>query len=84
MCDHIWERHYEQSLLGGAFLTGYQCEKCGQWVGQYELTPAGLGGTMGTKQVLVGPHHGHIDSASGRPSRRQVYDAATGKLEYLE
>ena len=83
-CNHVWMTVHEQFLLGGTFVIGYQCELCGQYAEQNRLTPQGFGGTMSTKQILIGPHGCNIDSADGRMSRKQVYDTATGKLEYIE
>ena len=84
MCDHQWVQVNEQFLLGDYFPVGYECELCGKWVEQGSLTPSGLGGTMTTKHKLVGAHGGYISTASGKPCRQQIYDSASGKVEYVE
>jgi hypothetical protein len=84
MCNHVWRQVNEQSLLGGYFPIGYQCELCGQWISQYELNPAGLGGALSPRVELVGACGGYIDTKSGHSTKRQVYDRSTGKLSYEE
>ena len=84
MCEHEWMQVHEQAIIGGTFPVGWKCLLCGKFVGQSDIGPAGLGGHISTKVELYGVHGGLIKTASGKRSRAQIYDSATGKLEYLD
>lgn len=83
-CQHEWRQLHEQSILGGSFPVGFECIRCNAHVGQHELTPAGLPGTVTSQVRLVGPHGHKIATESGRECSSQIYDKDTGKLTYVE
>jgi hypothetical protein len=81
-CDHLWRRMYEQSIIGGYFSIGWKREACGMYVSNSEVTPAGLGGTVGPRHEIMGIHGCAIDTESGKKCRRQIYDESTKELTY--
>ena len=81
-CEHVWVKIHEQAIIGGLFPIGWQCERCNRFVGVHDLTPDGLSGTVSRKHKLCGVHGGAVVSGSGRKSKYQIYDEATGQLEY--
>lgn len=79
-CTHNWRRLYEEFLLGGAFLVGWECTKCGEMVDNADVTPAGLPGSVSKNEMrLVGPHGGYGRDSKGRPYKEQIV-TKSGKL----
>lgn len=84
-CNHIWAKVFEQYLSSeGCFPIGYECEKCHKFLIHSELISLGTGGTISSREILVGPHGGCINSMFGKKYKRQIYDKETGKIEYIE
>lgn len=81
---HEWTRVHEQSLLGGSFPVGWECEGCRTYLLDSQVTPERLQGIQTTRHKLIGIGGGRIISLSGRDSRVQVYDEQTGVLEYKD
>lgn len=72
ICNHRWMKVYEESILGGSFSVGWECEYCHEYVDNSKVTPAGLGGTIGGKNKLRGPHGGRGNTADGRVYKYQI------------
>ena len=80
MCNHLWQEVHEEFLLGGHFVVGYKCKKCGEWVNQCELRPGSMSGTMSDEVALVGPHGCRSQCSDGSTYKRQIYNKKTGEL----
>lgn len=82
---HEWMKVNEQGLIGGYFPVGWECVACGEWRGNgtdaWELTKSGA---QSSKQKLVGPHGGWIQTDTGKKCKAQIYDATTKELTYVE
>ena len=83
MCEHRWMQVHEELLIGGHYLTGYECVDCGKYMDKSELTPVGIGGTILNKHKLVGPNGGHGNTSDGGVYKYQIYDEDTGKLKVV-
>lgn len=83
-CSHVWMEIHEQSLLGGSFQIGWECEKCGTKPSKLATTPGFSEGTTGTKVKLVGVHGTRVLNGTGGSCKYQIYDKATKKLTYIE
>ncbi len=79
MCDHSWRQVHEEALFGGSFPVGWECTKCNLYRSNYELTPAGLGGTISNTHRLVGPHGCRSQTSAGKPYTEQII----GENSYL-
>ena len=82
-CSHQWRQIHEESLLGGSFPIGFRCMLCNKFVGQHELTPAGLAGHETGERELIGPHGNQSRTASGQSYRKQII-RKDGTLEVYE
>ena len=72
---HRWRKVYEESLIGGAFQTGWECEICREYHSIYDITPDGLQGiTLKTAARLVGPHGGRGNTSGGDIYKEQIVD----------
>ena len=74
---HGFYKLYEEFLLGGQTLAGWECA-CGEFVSQTAMPPTGLDGDILDEQHLVGPHGGQGNCSDGSVYKRQVYK--DGKL----
>ncbi len=84
MCEHRWRRLQEEAVFGGSFPVGWECVSCGTFVGNQNLTPAGIGGIVLERAArLMGPHGGHGRTSTGRLYKEQIIDE-TGKLTVVK
>ena len=84
MCKHNWRRVYEQFLLGGAFPVGWECVDCGEYKGNEQMTPAGLGGRVIPNAArLMGPHGGRGETSTGETFKEQII-GEDGKLTIVK
>ena len=75
MCDHTWRKVFEELLIGGMSLIGWECTLCGKYVGSHELTPSGLGGIVLARSArLYAPCGGVGVTSSGKKYREQIID----------
>jgi hypothetical protein len=73
--EHKWRRLHEEFLLGGSFPIGWECSICKKFVGNSEITPAGLDGIVSEHGArIVGPHGGRGRTSGGESYREQIVD----------
>jgi hypothetical protein len=76
ICEHIWRRVYEEFLLGGTFPVGWECKRCGEFIEQGKVTPAGLSGqVLHQEGRLIGPHGARGQCADGSSYKEQIVDS---------
>ena len=75
LCSHCWRKVYEEFLLGGLFLIGWECVNCKEFVSCNKITPSGLGGvSLENSARLIGPHGGHGQTSNGESYKEQIID----------
>ena len=81
-CNHLWDKIYEEGLIGGHFVIGWQCSRCDKWVDSNSLTPEGLPGQISNIHILVGPHSGCGNCSDGSVYKKQIIHP-DGRLEII-
>ena len=74
-CNHVWRKLYEELVIGGTALIGYECKVCGEFVPLNKLTPAGLSGRFAEFEARLVPANGGVGKTShGTFYKEQIVD----------